>query len=174
MRKIRTGAMPPAMMPRPDKADADGVVAWLEPELDRASVEHPNPGRPTLHRLNRSEYRNAIRDLLALEIDAASLLPDDNAGYGFDNNADALSLSPALVERYMAAAAKISQMALGRVRGAPAPETVFVPTDRDQTIRVSDDLPWDRVAGWCFTFSFPSMANTSSKCRRRRAELRWL
>jgi hypothetical protein len=174
VRKIRTGAMPPAMMPRPDKADADGVVAWLEPELDRASVEHPNPGRPTLHRLNRSEYRNAIRDLLALEIDAASLLPDDNAGYGFDNNADALSLSPALVERYMAAAAKISQMALGRVRGAPAPETVFVPTDRDQTIRVSDDLPWDRVAGWCFTFSFPSMANTSSKCRRRRAELRWL
>ena len=155
VRKIRTGAMPPAMLPRPDKAAADGVVAWLETELDRAAVEHPNPGRPTLHRLNRSEYRNAIRDLLALEIDAASLLPADNAGYGFDNNADALSLSPALMERYLEAAAKISQMALGRVRGSPAPETVFVPTDRDQTIRVSDDLPWGSRGGLAFRFFFP-------------------
>jgi len=71
-RKMRTGAMPPAGMPRPDKALSDSVVSWLETELDRAALDHPNPGRPTLHRLNRAEYRNAVRDLLALEIDVAS------------------------------------------------------------------------------------------------------
>ena len=156
VRKIRTGAMPPANLPRPGKADADTLLAWLETELDRIAIEHPNPGRPTLHRLNRTEYRNAIRDLLDLEIDAASLLPADNAGYGFDNNADALSLSPALVERYLGAAAKISQMALGRMRGSPAPETVFVPTDRDQTVRAGDDLPWGTRGGLAFRFHFPA------------------
>jgi len=155
VRKIRTGAMPPAGLPRPEKALADDVASWLETQLDRAALEHPNPGRPTLHRLNRAEYRNAIRDVLGLEIDAASLLPADNAGYGFDNNADALSLSPALTERYLEAAAKISQMALGRVRGSPPPETVFVPTDRDQSIRFSDDLPWGSRGGLAFRYYFP-------------------
>ena len=155
VRKIRTGAMPPAGRPRPDKALAESVASWLEAELDRAAVDHPNPGRPTLHRLNRAEYRNAIRDLLALEIDAASLLPADNAAYGFDNNADALSLSPALTERYLGAAAKISQMALGQVRGSPSPETVFVPTDRNQGIRVSEDLPWGSRGGLAIRYYFP-------------------
>ncbi len=155
VRKIRTGAMPPAGMPRPDKGVSGRVASWLETELDRAAQEHPNPGRPTLHRLNRAEYRNAIRDLLALEIDAASLLPADNAGYGFDNNADALSLSAALMERYLEAAARISQMALGRVRGSPAPETIFVPTDRDQASRVSDNLPWGSRGGLAFRYYFP-------------------
>ena len=126
---------------------ADSVASWLETELDRAALEHPNPGRPTLHRLNRAEYRNAIRDMLALDIDAASLLPADNAAYGFDNNADALSLSPALTERYLGAAAKISQMALARPRGSPTPETFFVPTDRNQGSRVSDDLPFGSRGG---------------------------
>ena len=155
VRKIRTGAMPPAGRPRPDKALADSVASWLEADLDRAALEHPNPGRPTLHRLNRVEYRNAIRDMLALEIDPASLLPADNAAYGFDNNADALSLSPALTERYLGAAAKISQMALGRVRGSPSPETVFVPTDRNQGSRVSDDLPWGSRGGMAIRYYFP-------------------
>ena len=118
-------------------------------------LEHPNPGRPTLHRLNRAEYRNAIRDLLALEIDPASLLPPDNAAYGFDNNADALSLSPALTERYLGAAAKISQMALGQVRGSPSPETVFVPTDRNQGSRFSEDLPWGSRGGLAIRYYFP-------------------
>jgi hypothetical protein len=143
------------MLPRPDKATAGEVVSWLERELDRAAVERPNPGRPTLHRLNRSEYHNAIRDLLALDIDAASLLPADSAGYGFDNNADALSSSPLLTERYLEAAAKISQMALGRVRGSPPPESVFVPTDRDQSVRVSDELPWGSRGGLAFHHYFP-------------------
>ena len=156
-RKIRTGAMPPAGMPRPDKELSASVVSWIEAELDRAALAHPNPGRPTLHRLNRAEYRNAIRDLLDLEIDveASSLLPGDNAAYGFDNNASALTLSAALTERYLEAAAKISQMALGRVRGSPAPETFFVPTDRNQMVRVSDALPWGSRGGLAFQYYAP-------------------
>jgi mono/diheme cytochrome c family protein len=155
VRKIRTGAMPPVGRPRPDKALAESVASWLETELDRAALERPNPGRPTLHRLNRAEYRNAIRDMLAIEMDPASLLPADGAAYGFDNNADALSLSPALAERYLGAAAKISQMALGEVRGSPSPETVFVPSDRNQASRFSEDLPWGSRGGLAMRYYFP-------------------
>ena len=155
VRKIRTGAMPPVGRPRPDKALAERVASWLEADLDRAALEHPNPGRPTLHRLNRVEYRNAIRDMLALEIDPASLLPSDSAAYGFDNNADALSLSPVLAARYLEAAAKVSQMALGHVRGSPLPETVFVPTDRNQGSRFSEDLPWGSRGGLAIRYDFP-------------------
>lgn len=154
VRKLRTGAMPPAGRPRPDKAIVQAVASSLEASLDRASLAHPNPGRPTLHRLNRVEYRNAVRDLFGLEIDQ-ELLPPDNAAYGFDNNADALSLSPALAERYLTAAATISQMALGRVRGSPSPETVFVPTDRNQGSRVGEDLPWGSRGGLAVRHEFP-------------------
>ena len=155
VRKLRTGAMPPAGRPRPDKAVSNPVATWLETQLDRAALEHPNPGRPTLHRLNRSEYRNAVRDLLAIDIDT-SLLPADNAAYGFDNNADALMLSSALTERYLGAAAKISQMALGRPRGLPTPETILVPTDRNQGTRLSDDLPFGTRGGTTFRYYFPA------------------
>jgi mono/diheme cytochrome c family protein len=154
VRKLRTGAMPPAGRPRPDKALAGSAASWLEAELDRAALEHPDPGRSTLHRLNRAEYRNAIRDLLALEIDP-SLLPADNAAYGFDNNADALSMSPVLTERYLEASAKISQMALGHVRGSPAPETFFVPSDRNQGNRFSEELPWGSRGGLAIHYYFP-------------------
>ncbi len=153
--KLRTGAMPPAGRPRPDRATYDAVVTWLETELDRAALANPDPGRPTLHRLNRTEYRNAVRDLLAVDVDTA-LLPADNAAYGFDNNADALTLSSALTERYLGAAARIAQMALGRPRGTPAPETIFVPTDRDQGVRVSDDLPFGSRGGTVFRYHFPA------------------
>jgi hypothetical protein len=156
VRKLRTGAMPPGKMPRPDKATTETIVSGIEAELDQAALGNPNPGRPSLQRLNRSEYRNAIRDLLALEIDAASMLPADAAGYGFDNNADALSLSPALTERYLGAAAKISQMALARPRGLPTPETFFVPTDRNQSVRVSDDLPFGSRGGLAVHYYFPA------------------
>jgi mono/diheme cytochrome c family protein len=156
VRKLRAGAMPPGKMPRPDKATTETIVSGIENELDRAALDNPNPGRPSLQRLNRSEYRNAIRDLLALEIDAASMLPADAAGYGFDNNADALSLSPALTERYLGAAAKISQMALSRPRGLPTPETFVVPTDRNQAVRVSDDLPFGSRGGLAVHYYFPA------------------
>jgi mono/diheme cytochrome c family protein len=155
VRKLRTGAMPPPGRPRPDKALSTGTVSWLEGELDRAALEHPNPGRPTLQRLNRAEYHNAIRDLLALDIDAASMLPGDSAAYGFDNNGDALTLSSALMERYLGAAAKISQLALGEVRGSPATDTFFVPTDRNQGIRFSDDMPWGSRGGLSTSYYFP-------------------
>ena len=155
VRKLRTGAMPPAGRPRPDPAASDAVVAWLEDALDRAARADPDPGRPTLHRLNRAEYRNAVRDLLAVDVDAA-LLPADNAAYGFDNNADALTLSPALAERYLGAAARIAETALGRPRGTPAPETFFVPTDRDQDVRVSDALPFGSRGGAAFRHHFPA------------------
>ena len=156
IRKVRTGAMPPVGRPRPDKVVAMNLVTYLETELDKAAYANPNPGRPALPRLNRAEYRNAIRDLLALEIDAASMLPNDLAGHGFDNNADALTLSPMLTERYLGAAAKISQMALARPRGVPLPETFFVPTDRDQSVRISDDLPLGSRGGAAFRYYFPA------------------
>jgi len=156
IRKVRTGAMPPAGRPRPDKAVAENLVTYLETELDKAATANPNPGRPTLQRLNRAEYRNAIRDLLGIEIDAASMLPADVAGFGFDNNADALTLSPALTERYLGAAAKISQLALARPRGVPVPETFFVPTDRNQGLRLSDDLPFGSRGGLAVRYYFPA------------------
>ena len=155
VRKLRTGAMPPAGRPRPDKALVDSAASWLEAALDRDALEHPNSGRPTLHPLNRVEYRNAIRDLLALEVDPAALLPADSAAYGFDNNADALSMSPVLAERYLEASAKISQMALGHVRGSPPPETFFVPSDRNQGSRFSEDLPWGSRGGLAIHYYFP-------------------
>ena len=155
VRKIRTGAMPPAGRPRPDRGESNEIVTWLEAELDRAALTRPNPGRPTLHRLNRVEYQNAVRDLLAVEIDV-SLLPADNAAYGFDNNADALTLSSALTERYLGAAAKVGQMAVARPRGSPTPDTIFIPTDRDQGRRINDDLPFGSRGGGTFRYYFPA------------------
>jgi mono/diheme cytochrome c family protein len=112
--QLRSRSMPPASMPRPDNATYDAVATWLESELDRAALARPNPGRPAdLHRLNRTEYANAIRDLLNVEIDGTTMLPPDAQAYGFDTNADALSIEPALLDRYLTAAAKISRVAVG-------------------------------------------------------------
>jgi len=114
VRKLRSGEMPPPGRRRPDKPTLDAFVTWLETELDRDTAAHPNPGRPADHRLNQFEYGNSIRDLLALEIDAASLLPADESDHGFDNIAEVLSMSPTLLERYMFAARKISRLAVIR------------------------------------------------------------
>ena len=111
--KLRAGAMPPAGMPRPDKPTSDAFMAWLETELSREATANPNPGRPAIQRLNRAEYTNAIRDLLAVDIDGPSLLPADDVSYGFDNIGDVLSVSTMLMERYMSAARKIAQLAIG-------------------------------------------------------------
>ncbi len=86
IRKVRVGAMPPQGMPRPDKSALDGFASYLETSLDKSYAEHPNPGRASMHRLNRAEYANAVRDLLALNVDAAALLPADDEASGFDNN----------------------------------------------------------------------------------------
>jgi mono/diheme cytochrome c family protein len=112
--QLRSRSMPPVNMPRPDGMTYDAVATWLETELDRAAAARPNPGRPaSLHRLNRTEYANAVRDLLAVEIDPASMLPPDVQAHGFDTNADALGIEPALLDRYLTAAAKIARVAVG-------------------------------------------------------------
>jgi mono/diheme cytochrome c family protein len=112
--QLRSRAMPPSGMPRPDNATYTAVASWLETELDRAASVRPNPGRPAgLHRLNRTEYANAVRDLLGIEIDPTSMLPPDAQAAGFDTNADALAVEPALLDRYLTAAAKIARMAIG-------------------------------------------------------------
>jgi len=167
VRKVRTGAMPPVGRARPDHEVAANLVGWLETELDRNAFEHLNPGRASLQRLNRREYANAIRDLLAVEIDPASFLPADVAGFGFDNNADALTLSAALTERYLGAAAKISQMAMARPRGMPAPDTITVPSDSDQGQRASDDLPFGSRGGVAFTYYFPADGEYQFEMRPR-------
>ena len=112
--KLRSRSMPPPGIRRPDNAAYDTVAAWLETELDRAAAAHPNPGRPAdLHRLNRTEYANAVRDLIGVEVDAPSMLPPDEQAHGFDTNADALLIAPALLDRYLNAAAKIARLAIG-------------------------------------------------------------
>jgi len=121
--QLRSRAMPPSNMPRPDNATYTAVATWLETELDRAALARPDPGRPAgLHRLNRTEYANAVRDLLGIEIDPASMLPPDTQAYGFDTNADALGIEPALLDRYLTAAAKIARAAVGDPTLRPAVE----------------------------------------------------
>ncbi len=152
LRKLRGRAMPPAGMPRPDEATYDSLANYLEAELDGAT---PNPGRPVLHRLNRAEYTNAIRDLLALEIDGASLLPADDSGYGFDNIGDVLSVSPMLLERYLSAARKIIRLAIGDHTGRPDSQTYDVPSFLRQEDRTSDDLPFGSRGGIAVRHFFP-------------------
>jgi len=119
--QLRSRAMPPPNLPRPDNATYDSVATWLESELDRAAAVRPNPGRPaSLHRLNRTEYANAVRDLLRVEIDPTSMLPPDAQAHGFDTNADALGVEPALLDRYLTAAAKIARVAVGDPTIRPA------------------------------------------------------
>ena len=119
--QLRGRSMPPPNMPRPDNATYESVATWLEGELDRAAAARPNPGRPAaLHRLNRTEYANAVRDLLGVEINPTSMLPPDAQAYGFDTNADALGVEPALLDRYLTAAAKIARVAVGDPTIRPA------------------------------------------------------
>ena len=134
--KLRAGLMPPAGMPRPERAVIDSFAGSLEAALDRAAAARPNPGRTEpFHRLNRAEYQNAIRDLLALDVDATAWLPTDEISYGFDNIAGVLKLSPLLTERYLNAAQKVARLALG----TPAPpngDLYRVPDQLDQDIRL--------------------------------------
>src|SRR5262245_24105132 len=129
VRKVRARQMPPIGLPRPDEATYQAIVASLETSLDRAAQAAPNPGRTaSLRRLTRIEYQNAIRDLLALDVDAASMLPADESSFGFDNAADG-DLSPTLLDRYVSAAETISKAALGRPTRSPGGETIRTPPD---------------------------------------------
>ena len=155
VRKLRGRAMPPPGRPRPDAAAYDAAAHVIEAALDAAAAGDPNPGRPPIHRLNRVEYRNAVRDLLGLEVDERALLPPDESGYGFDNIADVLAISPVLLDRYMAAAEKISRLALGDASIRPAVETYTVPYTLWQEGRMSEELPFGSRGGLAVRHHFP-------------------
>ena len=154
VRKLRAGAMPPAGAPRPGEAESARLLAYLETELDAIAATTPNPGRTeTFRRLNRTEYQNAIRDLLALEVDVATLLPPDDAAFGFDN-IGVTELSPMLMERYLAAAQKISRLALGSMAITPGSRVVTVRPDLTQE-RHLDGLPFGTRGGTTVEHTFP-------------------
>jgi Protein of unknown function (DUF1592)/Protein of unknown function (DUF1588)/Protein of unknown function (DUF1587)/Protein of unknown function (DUF1585)/Protein of unknown function (DUF1595)/Cytochrome C oxidase, cbb3-type, subunit III len=152
VRKLRVGAMPPHGVRRPDQKSTDGLIAWLEDELDRTSTR--SPGRPVLRRLNRAEYANAIRDLLGLDVDVAALLPPDVSAFGFDNVSDAQGSSPALLQAYLAAARKISAVAVGDPRIATGSDTYSVRQDLSQDAHL-DGLPLGTVGGMRAKHTFP-------------------
>ena len=154
VRRLHAHSMPPLPARRPDEATYERLIAYLEGELDRAAAAAPNPGRPVLHRLNRSEYANAIRDVLAVDIDASSLLPPDDSAYGFDNISDVLGVSPSLQERYLNAAKKVSALAIGDTRVAPGSETYRVRQDLSQDQHL-DGLPLGTVGGVLVRHTFP-------------------
>ena len=146
VRKVRVGMMPPQGSPAPDAASRTALVTWLTGQLDAHAATHPDPGRPLVHRLNRAEYGNAIRDLLDLEIDPSSLLPADDSAYGFDNVADVLGVSPVLLERYLSAAGKVSALAVGDPESGVASETFRIRQDASQDRHV-EGLPIGTVGG---------------------------
>jgi cytochrome c553 len=154
IRKVRTGMMPPAGVPRPSAVERDALLSSLAGTLDEAARVSPNPGRPLVHRLNRAEYANAIRDVLALEIDAASLLPPDDSSAGFDNNADVLGVSPVLLESYLTAAERITALALGARDIPPAGEIYRVRQDESQDRHVPG-LPLGTVGGLLIERTLP-------------------
>ena len=158
VRKLRAGAMPPRPRPRPDQDAYDGFRARLEGELDRAAAANPNPGRTeTLHRLSRTEYRNAVRDLLALDADVDQLLPADDTSYGFDNIAGVLGVSPTLMERYLSAARKISRLAVASPVPSPTADTFRIASDLGQDERI-EGLPFGTRGGVLVDYHFPEDA----------------
>jgi hypothetical protein len=175
--KLRSRAMPPPGMPRPDNATYDSVAGWLESELDRASAAHVNPGRiASLHRLNRSEYANAVRDLVAIEVDAQAMLPPDEQAYGFENNADALSMQPALLDRYVTAAATVARRAIGDPNMPPAVVRYGAiknnPNDLTylrQTERLGEDFPLGSKGGVAARHYFPVDGQYSFRIKLQRA-----
>ena len=155
--KVRSGAMPPASAPRPEKAAVNTFLASLETSLDRAAAAHPNPGRPMmLHRLNRAEYLNSVRDLLDVDLnpDDASLLPADDKSYGFDNNGDVLGLSPLLLERYLSIARRVTTAGLGPSTLGPDSYTRRIAYELPQTQWI-DGLPFGTRGGTAFNYRFP-------------------
>ena len=154
VRKLGSGMMPPASEERPDGAEQAAFLSYLETELDALAAAQPNPGRPALHRVNRTEYANSVRDLLALEIDAAALLPADDSSFGFDNVAGSLGVSPVLLERYVAAAGKISRLAIGDTAMPDRQEKYLVSGDLTQNQHLPG-MPFGTRGGASFTHYFP-------------------
>jgi mono/diheme cytochrome c family protein len=174
--KLRSRSMPPPGIPRPDNATYDAVAGWLETELDHAAAVHVNPGRPAnLHRLNRTEYANAVHDLIGIEVDPATMLPPDEQAYGFDTNADALLMQPALLGRYLSAAAKIARLAIGDPTIPPAFERYGALKDNSneqtylwQTDRLGEDFPLGSRGGIAARHYFPLDGEYVIKLRLQR------
>lgn len=155
LRKMRTREMPPAGRWRPDEDTYAALVNFIEGGRDDLAQTHPNPGRVTLHRLNRVEYGNAIRDLLAIDVDTAEMLPADDIGYGFDNIGDVLNLSPVLLDRYLVAAGRISRLAVGDTHQAANFQTYELPHGLVQDDRMGEDTPLGSRGGASFRHYFP-------------------
>lgn len=167
IRKLRTRSMPPAGLPRPDERGYEALLASLSGQLERASAANPNPGRTdSFRRLNRTEYRNAIRDLLALDVDVNSLLPADQSSHGFDNVTVA-DLSPTLLERYLSAARKISRLAIGSPLRSPGGDTITLPADLTQEEHF-DELPIGTRGGTVLRHTFPLDAQYDIQLRLAR------
>ena len=162
--------MPPPGPPHPDDDTYDSLAHYLENALDAAAAARPNPGRPAVYRLSRFQYANAIRDLIGLEIDAASLLPADDSGYGFDNIGDVLTVSPLLLEKYLSAAASVSRLAVGDPALAPTSIDFHVPPATVQTERESRDLPIGSRGGIAVRHHFPLDAEYVIKVRLQRGK----
>ena len=155
VRKLRTRSMPPAGLPRPDEKTYVALLSSIESSLDKAAAAKPNPGRTdTFRRLNRTEYQNAIRDLLSIDLDVTSLLPSDESSHGFDN-VTVGDLSPTLLERYLSAARKISRLAMGSPARSPGGDTVTLPPDLTQEEHF-DELPLGTRGGSTVTLQFPA------------------
>src|SRR5439155_46690 len=169
LRKLRTGEMPPATVRvRPDARTVVALQGYLETTLDAAAVAHPNPGRAPVHRLNRAEYSNAIRDLLSVDVRPGEWLPVDDSGYGFDNIAAVLSTSPALLDRYMSAARKVSRLAVGDLTMKPVEEIYEAkrdPLKGSRNEQLNEELPFDSRAGIAVSHYFPLDAEYVFKVR---------
>jgi len=167
VRKLRARYMPPVGLPRPDESTYNSAVSSLESSLDRIAAAKPDPGRTdTFRRLNRTEYHNAIRDLLALDIDVSSLLPSDDSSHGFDN-VTVGELSPTLLERYLSAAQKISRLAIGGAVRAPGGDTIELPADLTQEQHF-DELPFGTRGGTAVHYTFPLDAEYEIQLRLTR------
>ena len=154
VRKLRAGVMPPPDMPRPPLAEYEGLRDWLETEIDKTAGARASPGSVVLHRLNRTEYANAIRDLLDLQIDVAALLPPDDSANGFDNIAGSLTISPTLIESYTTAAARVARMAVGYWK-SPTEATYLASSDASQNHRL-EGMPFGTRGGIVSRHDFPA------------------
>lgn len=170
IRKLQLRMMPPTGLPQPDESTRIDVIQYLQTGLDRTAAEHPNPGRPLVHRLNRSEYGNAIRDLLGFDVDVSTLLPPDDSSYGFDNVAEALGTSPALLQAYLAAARKISAVAVGDPHIGAGGITYPVRQDLSQDTHI-EGLPLGTIGGAVFRHVFPTDGYYDFRIRLYRTNL---
>ncbi len=153
--KLRSGMMPPAGMPRPDRTVLNNFAASMEYSIDLAAAKSPNPGRPALHRLNRNEYANSVRDLLDLNVDAESLLPADDMSHGFDNMAEVLNISPTLMDSYIRAAGKVARLAIGDAKMQPVVETYHLGQSYSQ-MRHVEGAPIGTRGGLAVMHNFPA------------------